>query len=43
MPDKKNVFLRAYDAVIESRMRHAQREIATYRDMFEMNTRNQGR
>ncbi len=35
MTRKKNVFVRAFDAVIEGRTRHAAREIARYRDRFE--------
>jgi len=35
MTKKKNVFLRAFDAVIEGRTRQAAREIAHYRDRFE--------
>lgn len=42
MTDKKNAFQRAYDAVVESRMRRAEHEVAIYRDMFDFNSPRKG-
>ncbi len=36
MVEKRNAFQRALDAVVESRMRRAEHEVATYREMFDL-------
>jgi len=36
MSDKKSFFRRAYGAVIESRMRTAERELAQYRSVYDL-------
>ena len=42
MTEKRNAFQRAFDAVVESRMRRAEHEVATYREMFEIDTPRKG-
>lgn len=36
MVEKRNAFQRAFDAVVESRTRRAEYEVATYRRMFDL-------
>lgn len=43
MTEKKNAFQRAFDAVIESRMRRAAHEVAIYHEMFDTDMPRKGR
>lgn len=36
MTEKRNAFRRVFDAVVESRMRHAEHQVDAYRRMFDM-------